>query len=268
MADEAIRKLETLTVRRLDQHVLLICLNRPEAANALNTHMARELLTLFTDLNLDAQDVRCVVLTGAGDRHFCAGGDLKERDGMSNEAWLTQHALFEHTYYALMDCPLPVIAAVNGAAVGGGCEFALACDFIFAAEGAKFGQPEVKLGIIPGGGGTQTLTRAVGAARAKELIWSGQIFSAEQALEWGMVNRIFPADRLLDEALATARTIAASAPIAVRSAKVAITRGGEVDRRTGLSIEVAAYNRTVTTQDRREGVRAALEKRKPEFKGQ
>ncbi|PNP96737.1 enoyl-CoA hydratase/isomerase family protein [Sphingobium sp. SA916] len=267
MADAAVGEFETVTARRIGEHVLLISLDRPEAANALNTQMGRDLLTLFSGLNLDAQNLRSVVITGAGDRHFCAGGDLRERDGMSDQAWLEQHVLFEHAFYALMDCPLPVIAAVNGAAIGGGCELALACDFIFASERARFGQPEVKLGIIPGGGGTQTLTRAVGAARAKELILSGQVFTPQEALAWGMVNRIFPPDQLLEQALATARAIAAAAPVAVRSAKLAITRGAEVDRRTGLALEIAAYNQTVTTQDRREGVRAALEKRNPEFEG-
>ncbi|HWK34808.1 enoyl-CoA hydratase-related protein [Sphingomonas sp.] len=258
----------TLSCERHDPHVLIVRFDRQSAANALNTEMARDVLALFTAINLDADGLRCIVLTGAGDRHFCAGGDLKERDGMSDAAWLTQHTLFEHAFYAIMDCPVPVIAAVNGAAYGGGCEFALSCDFIYAAEEARFRLPEVTIGIIPGGGGTQTLTRAVGAARAKEIVLAARPFDAAQAAEWGLVNRVLPRAELLDAALATARAIADAAPVSVRQAKLAIVRGGEVDRRTGLIIEIAAYNQTVTTQDRREGVRAALERRKPVFTGQ
>lgn len=258
---------ETLKITKVDAHILVIHLHRPTVANALNTQMGRDLLALFTGLNLDPGDVRCVVMTGTGERHFCAGGDLQERDGMSDQDWLVQHALFEHAYYAIMDCPIPIIAAVNGAAVGGGCELALACDFIFAAAKARFGQPETRLGIIPGGGGTQNLARVVGGARAKELILSGHIFTAEDALQWGMVNRVVLPDQLMEQAIQTARAIAANAPVAVRSAKLAITRGMELDRRSGLALEIAVYNQTVVTQDRREGVRAALEKRNPEFLG-
>jgi enoyl-CoA hydratase/carnithine racemase len=257
---------DTLAVEAIGPHILVIRLNRPMNANALDTGMAGDLHALFTAINLDAGDLRCLVLTGTG-KCFCAGGDLKQRDGMSDEAWRAQHTLFEHAYYAIMDCPLPIIAAVNGAAYGGGCEFALACDFIYAAEGVRFAQVETRLGIIPGGGGTQTLPRAVGLARAKEIILTARPFTAEDALGWGMVNKITPRETLLDEALATARTIAANAPVAVRQAKFAIGRGSEVDRRTGLAIEIAAYNLTVPTQDRREGIRAAVERRAPRFEG-
>jgi enoyl-CoA hydratase len=197
-----------------------------------------------------------------------ARGDLKERNGMSDSAWRVQHVLFEHAFRAVMECPIPIIAAVNGAAYGGGCELALACDFIYAAESARFAQTETKLGIIPGGGGTQTLSRAVGVARAKELILTAAPFSVQQAMEWGMVNKVVPLDALMSEALATARVIAANGPIAVRQAKLAITNGAEVDRRTGLVVEIAAYNQTVPTADRREGILAALERRAPNFKGE
>jgi enoyl-CoA hydratase len=248
--------------------VLVVRLNRPQAANALNTQMARDLLGLFSVFQLDCGKVRCIVLTGAGQRAFCAGGDLKERDGMTDEAWRKQHVLFERMFQTMLECPLPIIAAVNGAAYGGGCEFALTCDFIYAAQSARFAQTETRLGIIPGGGGTQLLARAVGAARAKEIIYSAVPFDAQQALEWGMVNRILPDAALETESLATARAIAANAPVAVRQAKLAITNGLEVDRRTGLVLEIAAYNQTVPTQDRREGIRAAIERRAPQFKGE
>jgi enoyl-CoA hydratase/carnithine racemase len=229
--------------------------------------MGRDILAFFSGLALDQCEARCVVLTGVGDRAFCAGGDLKERDGMSDSTWLAQHVIFEQASRAVMECPIPLIAAVNGAAYGGGCEFALACDFIYAAESARFAQTETRLGIIPGAGGTQLLTRAVGAARAKEIILSAVPFDARQALEWGMVNKVVPDSALLEEALTAARVIAENAPIAVRQAKLAITNGAEVDRRSGLIIEVAAYNQTVPTADRREGIRAAIERRAPKFAG-
>jgi enoyl-CoA hydratase/carnithine racemase len=248
--------------------VLVVSLNRPQAANALNTQMARDLLDLFSGVLLDPGADRCIVLTGAGQRAFCAGGDLKERDGMSDEAWRKQHVLFEQAFHAILECPVPIIAAVNGAAYGGGCEFALSCDFIYAARSASFAQSETRLGIIPGGGGTQLLARAVGAARAKELIYSAVPFDASQAFEWGMVNKLCPDESLLAESLATARAIAANAPVAVRQAKLAITNGLEVDRRTGLVLEIAAYNQTVPTRDRREGIRAAIERRAPKFSGE
>jgi enoyl-CoA hydratase/carnithine racemase len=257
---------ETLALEWHDPQVLLVRLNRPAAANALSTAMAHELLAVFGAINLDAESYRCIVLTGAG-RAFCGGADLKERDGMTDEAWRRQHVLFEHCFAALMDCPVPLIAAVNGAAYGGGCEFALACDFVYAARGARFALPEVTRGIIPGGGGTQNLARAVGERRAKEIILSGAPFEAEEALAWGLANRLCAPDRLVEEALATARTIAANGPVAVRQAKRAIGLGAGTDLRTGLAIEIEAYNRTVPTEDRREGVRAFNEKRPPVFRG-
>ena len=247
--------------------VLVVKFNRPEVANALNTQMGRDVLAVFTALRLESESVRSVVLTGVGERAFCAGGDLKEREGMSDAAWQAQHVVFEHAYRAVFECPMPVIAAVNGAAYGGGCEFALACDFIYAAEGARFAQTETRLGIIPGGGGTQTLARAVGTARAKEIIFTAAPFDAIQAQAWGMVNKICPGPALMEETLNTAHAIASNAPIAVRQAKLAISNGVEVDRRTGYELEIAAYNRCVPTEDRREGISAAREKRPPRFKG-
>jgi enoyl-CoA hydratase/carnithine racemase len=270
MSHDAARNLpryDTLLLERPEPHVWLLKFNRPQAANALNTQMGRDILAFFSEVILNPRDARCVVVAGTGDRSFCAGGDFKERDAMSDTAWRAQHAIFEQAFRAVMECPIPVIAAVNGAAYGGGCEFALACDFIYAAESARFAQTETRLGIIPGGGGTQLLARAVGAARAKELILSGLPFDANQALQWGMVNKVVPDAALLDEALAAAGVIAANAPIAVRQAKLAITNGTEVDLRSGLILEIAAYNQTVPTSDRREGIRAAIERRPPKFTG-
>lgn len=258
---------DTLSLTREGDHVLIVTLNRPDSANALNTRMGQELLALFQGLLLDAEELRCVVLTGAGERAFCAGGDLRERDGMSDETWARQHVIFEQAFYALMDCPIPVIAAVNGAAFGGGCEMALACDFILASEAARFALTETRLGIIPGAGGTQNLPRAVGARRARQIIYSAQPFSAAQAVNWGMVNEVHALEALLPRTLELARTIAANAPISIRQAKRAIGIGIETDLKTGLAIEVEAYNRCVPTKDRREGVRAFNEKRSPVFTG-
>ena len=191
----------------------IVRLNRPDASNALNTQMGRDLVRYFEDVALDPKSLRCIVLTGAGDKAFCAGGDLKERRGMTDEAWTRQHVIFERMVRALIDCPVPIIGAVNGAAYGGGCEIASCCDFLYAAETARFALTEVTLGIMPGGGGTQTLPRAVGERRAKELILTGKPFTAAEAHDWGLVNEVFPLSELLPAALATASRIARNAPI-------------------------------------------------------
>ncbi len=259
---------ETLLLETPRDHVLLVTLNRPEVANAFNTQMARDLVALFEDLALDPGDTRCVVLTGAGERAFCAGGDLKERNGMTDGAWGRQHLVFERMVRAVIDCPVPIIGAVNGAAYAGGCEIAAASDFLYASENARFALTEVTLGIMPGAGGTQTLARAMGERRTKELILCGKPFSAAEALQWGFVNKLFPQDRLLDEAISTATMIAGNAPISVRQAKQAIHRGAQMSLRDGLAFEIEAYNRTVPTKDRREGIAAFNEKRKPMFKGE
>ncbi len=258
---------ETLLLTRYEPHVMLVTLNRPEVSNAFNTQMARDLFRLFEDLALDPGETRCVVLTGAGKKAFCAGGDLKERHGMSDEVWGRQHLVFERMVRAIVDFPLPIIGAVNGAAYGGGCEIATLVDFLYAADTARFALPETKLGLIPGAGGTQTLARAIGERRAKQLILSGAPFSAEQAYAWGLVNELYPQDQLLDEALSMAGRIADNAPIAVRKAKQAIRRGLQMSFADGLAFEIEAYNHTTPTEDRREGVSAFNEKRKPRFRG-
>ena len=258
---------QTLEVASPEAQVLLVTLNRPAVANALNTQMGTELRDLWVGLTRDAGDTRAVVLTGSGTKAFCAGGDLKERNGMSVETWQRQHEIFEEAYWTLMELPVPVIAAVNGHAYAGGLEMALACDFAYAVPGARFALTEVTIGIMPGAGGTQNLPRAVGERRAKEIILTGRPFSAAEALEWGVLNRVVEPDQLLGAALDTARTIAANAPISVRQAKKSIHLGLQADLRTGLRIEVEAYNRLIGTEDRMEGIRAFNEKRKPEFRG-
>ena len=261
------RNFTTLALEYPAEYVLRVTLNRPEVANAFNTQMATDLMHLFEDLSLAPGNTRCVILTGAGDGAFCAGGDLKERDGMSDESWSAQHLVYERMIRAVLDCPLPLIGAVNGAAFGGGCELAAAMDFVYASENARFAMTETSLGIIPGAGGTQTLARAVGERRAKELILSARRFDAAEALRWGLVNEVFPPEELHAQVLQAASRIAANAPVAVRQAKQAIRRGLQMSLADGLGFEIEAYNRTVPTEDRREGVRAFNQKRKAEFTG-
>ncbi len=258
---------ETLALSHPAEHVLVVTLNRPHAANALNTQMMRELLALFHGFAGDPDACRCIVVTGAGERAFCAGADLKERDGMDDRQWQAQHLIIERAIRAVLDCPIPTIAAVNGAAFAGGCELALGCDFIYAARGARFALTEVTLGIMPGAGGTQTLPRAIGERKAKEVILTGRPFTADEAHAWGMVNRLCEPEALLAEALATASTIAANAPISVRQAKKAIHHGLQMSLADGMALEIEAYNRTVPTEDRREGIRSFNEKRRPLFTG-
>ena len=257
---------QTLEVSKPAPHVLLVTLNRPAVANALNTQMGTDLRDLWVGLRRDAGDARAVVLTGSGTKAFCAGGDLKERNGMTVETWQRQHEIFEEAYWTLMELPVPVIAAVNGHAYAGGLEMALACDFAYAVPGARFALTEVTIGIMPGAGGTQNLPRAVGERRAKEIILTGRPFSAAEALDWGVLNRVVEPDQLLPAALDTAKTIAGNAPLSVRQAKKSIHLGLQTDLRTGLRIEVEAYNRLIGTEDRVEGIAAFNEKRKPQFR--
>jgi len=256
---------QTIRLEPSGPHLLVVTLDRPKALNALNTQMGRELHELWTRLTAEPGETRCVVLTGSGERAFCAGADLKERDGMAQAAWQVQHELFERGFMALMELPLPVVAALNGHAFGGGLEIALCCDFIYASSEARFALPEVRLGIMPGGGGTQNLARAAGERRAKELILSAEPFDAQQGYEWGIVNRV--CDNALEEALATAEKIAANAPLSVRQAKKSIHYGLQMDLATGYRFEIEAYNQLVGTEDRKEGVRAFNEKRKAKFQG-
>jgi enoyl-CoA hydratase/carnithine racemase len=261
--------MEKHAVLRVTEHrhdILLATLDRPEVANAFDTAAALELCELFDRFQTE-QRYRCVVITGAGDRAFCAGADLKERNHLSDAQWRSQHEIFERMFRAVRDCPIPVIAAVNGAAYAGGLELVLHCDFAYASAAARFALTEVSLGIMPGGGGTQTLPRVVGERRAKELILAARPFSAEEALAWGLVNRLCEPGKVVQEALLVAERIAGLAPLAVRQVKQAIRQGLHRDLDSAMQIEIEAYNRLVGTEDRREGLRAFNEKRKPKFEG-
>ena len=260
-------KFETLLASVQDPKIMLVTMNRPQALNAMNTQMMSELRELFTEFYVAPGLANCIVITGAGDRGFCSGADLKERDGMSDEAWKRQHAIVEQFIRAMFACPIPIIAAVNGVAFGGGFEIALACDFIYASQDAKFALPEVTRGIMPGAAGPQNLPRACGVRRAKEIVLTGKAFGPDEAYEWGIVNKVCASDALLDDALTTARVIAENAPIGVRQAKKSLDKATELDRATGYAFEIEAYNLTVPSEDRLEGVKAFNEKRKPVFKG-
>jgi len=255
-----------LVERSDDGHVVTVTLNRPEQMNAMNTAMGEDLLACFESLSRD-RDVRSVVFTGAGDKAFCAGGDLKERNEMTDAAWRAQHVIFEQAALRVLRCPMPVIAAVEGFALAGGCELAILSDFIVAGETAVFGVPETTLGIFPGIGGTQLLPRILGAPLAKELIFTGRRMKVDEAKAAGLVNHVVPKGQARPRALEIATTIAANGPIAIRQAKKAIAYGAETDLETAIVLAIEAYNATVVTEDRLEGVRAFNEKRKPRFQG-
>lgn len=258
---------ETIALERIDEHILVFTMDRPDVRNAKNTKMGLEQKEIFEELYVRQHDFRCVIVTGRGDQAFCAGGDLKERKGMTNDEWQAQHAIFEQSGNALRNCPIPVIAAVNGVAFGGGTEMALSCDFIYASTTARFALTEVSLGIMPGGMGTINLPNAVGERRAKEIIWTAQPFTAQQAYEWGLVNKLCEPGKLMEDTLTVARRLCEVAPLSVMRSKRSMSVATQIDRASGMQFELEAYNRLVGTEDRREGVLAFNEKRKADFKG-
>ncbi len=261
-------KFGTLIAERPADHVLLVTLNRPDRRNAFNTQMAEELIGLWQGLaGHTGADIRAVVMTGAGDKAFCAGADLKERHGMSASDWRRQHRTFERMSYDLMKCPVPVIAAVEGAAFAGGFELMLGCAFAYASKTARFALTETTLGLIPGIGGTQLLPRRVGTARALEILATGKPFGAQDAYDWGIVNRLCEPGNTVSDALETANAIAANAPLAVMQAQRAVRDGVDLNLNDGLAAELRCYETLVDTADRKEGIVAFNEKRKPEFRG-
>ena len=262
-----IKKYETIKVLSIQPHVLLIIMNRPHVSNAFNTKMAEEISSFFEDFSLNNIDCRAIILTGMGEKSFSAGADLKERRGMTLESWKMQHSKFEKMIQAILNCETPIIGAINGAAFGGGCELVAALDFSFASETATFAQTEAKLGIIPGIGGTQNLSRAIGEKRAKELILSGRIFTAVDALSWGLINEVFSYDLLLTKTVECAVRISNNAPFAIKQAKKAIHEGLQMTLANGMEYELKCYNRTISTKDREEGILAFNEKRNPNFTG-
>jgi enoyl-CoA hydratase len=249
-------------------HIATVTIQRPDKLNALNTAIIAELTQAFHDLLAPAEgnEVRAAILTGAG-KAFVAGADIAEMVALGSVA-AKRFADAGHRLCALIEAaPFPVIAAVNGFALGGGCELALACDFIYAAEGAKLGQPEAGLGIIPGFGGTQRLLRRVGPARARELVYTGDTISAEQALAIGLVNAVFPSAELASRAKETALKIASRGPLAVAAAKRVILRGESLDLAAANELEAQAFATLFGSEDQKAGMKAFLEKSKTTFSG-
>jgi enoyl-CoA hydratase len=254
-----------VTVATTAPGVIVVTLSRPASANALNTAMGEVLLQTWTDLAADAA-LRCVILTGEG-RLFCAGADLKERNGMTDADWSAQHVTFEAMIRAQLALPVPIVAAVNGAAMGGGCEMALACDFAWASDTARFGLPEARLGIMPGLGGPALLARAVGERVALELLTTGRPVMAAEALAIGLVSRVCPADALMDEVIALAGQIATSAPLSVKALKRVVRTGVAMPLDEAMELELNEYNALFKSADRHEGVGAFNDKRTPRFEG-
>jgi len=246
--------------------IVVITFNRPKVLNAINHETMVELSSALDHVR-ENRKIRVLVLTGSGDKAFIAGADISQFETLSSRQ-AYQFALFGQTTFSKLEgLDQPTIAAVNGFALGGGCELASACDFIYASKNAKFGQPEVNLGIIPGYGGTQRLVRQVGRAMGKELIFTGNIISAEEGLRIGLVNKVCEPGELMPEVFKTARTMISKGPIAVAHAKKAIDAGYNKELHEALAIEAEAFSKAFDTLDQKEGARAFLEKRLPRFQG-
>lgn len=256
-----------LVLKEKVSNTVVLTLNRPESANALSVALLTAFMKEVHQLQFDT-DVRTVVITGAGDKVFCAGADLKERKGMTEREVRQTVYLIRQSINAVANLPMPVIAALNGMAFGGGTELALAADMRIASTNAKLGLTETSLAIIPGAGGTQRLPRLIGMAKAKELIFTARRIDAHTAFELGLLNQVVEPGRAVAAAIELAEEIGANGPLAVRQAKLAINQGNEVDLTTGLKIEEQAYEIIIPTKDRLEGLNAFAEKRKPQYRGE
>jgi enoyl-CoA hydratase/carnithine racemase len=250
-----------------DAVLAAVVLDRPEAMNAISTALAIRLAEVCAEVAADRR-IRAVVLAAAGQRAFCVGADLKERAAMSDAGLLAQRQVFRAAFGSVLGLPQPVIAAVQGFALGGGCELALSCDLIVADESAEFGLPETTVGLVPGGGGTQLALRRLGPGRAADLIFTGRRVGAAEAERLGLADRVVPEGTAASHALALARSIAANSPVAVKSAKRAIRLGGGADLAAGLEIEDAAWRAAAFSADRREGIAAFVAKRAPSWPGE
>jgi enoyl-CoA hydratase len=246
-----------------DENVGIVTLNRPKELNALSTHLVKELADALEEFDRE-EAIRCIIITGAGEKAFAAGADIKEMADKTPIEMLTGG--FE-AWERIRRLHTPLIAAVNGYALGGGCELALHCDMIIASENAKFGQPEILIGIIPGAGGTQRLARVLGKYRTMEIVLTGAQISAQELADLGLVNRVVPKGEHLVEALKLAKTVAAQAPIAARLAKEAVLAAFETSLEEGLSAERKNFFLLFASEDMREGMQAFMEKRKANFKG-
>jgi len=256
---------ETIRVeKRTEDKIAIITFNRPEVRNAINPQMRMELLKAVTELEEDP-DVRAVILTG-GTKIFAAGADIAAMVNSTAMEMFGPAALWDVTF-KMEESKKPYIAAIAGFCLGGGCELAIACDIRIAAESAQLGQPEINIGIIPGGGGTVRLTRLVGMGKACELVLTGKPIPASEALAIGLVNKVVPEDKLMEEAIAMAKSIIRHSPVAVGLAKYALKNAAEADLKTGKSIERACFSLAFSSEDQKEGMRAFLEKRKPAYQG-
>ncbi len=251
---------------QVEDGISTITFNRPESLNALNSELLKEFSQALDEIAAN-ENIRVLILTGAGEKSFVAGADITE---LATFNALQAKRFSERGHFMmnkLQELPIPVIAAVNGFALGGGCEIALACDFIYASENAMFGLPEINLGIIPGFGGTQRLSRLIGKNIAKELIFTGKMIPASEAHAIGMVNRVCSQESLMDEVVKTANNIVLKGKASLRAAKQAINSGMNVDLNSGCSIEIDAFSLCMASPDAKEGTSAFLEKRKADFKG-
>ncbi|MCP3875624.1 MAG: enoyl-CoA hydratase/isomerase family protein [Desulfobacteraceae bacterium] len=254
-------------ILEVEGHIATIFFNRPKALNALNNALFDE-LDIALDQVQDNTDVKVLILTGSGDKAFVAGADIAELVKMNPLQGKYFSRKGQKVFSKIESLPIPAIAAVNGFALGGGSEAALACDFIYASEKAIFGLPEINLGLIPGFGGTQRLARLVGPNRAKEMVFTGKNINAKQALEYGIVNKVCEHEKLMEDVLKTANLIASKGKVALRSGKEVIQNGLAADLETGCRIENDVFGLTMSSDDAKEGTGAFLEKRKPLFKGE
>lgn len=238
-------------------------LNRPEVLNALNIQLMTELVDTLESLDKDS-DIRCIILTG-NEKAFAAGADIKEMADASAIEMLTRDQFAR--WDKIRKLKKPIIAAVSGFALGGGCELMMSCDMVIASETAKFGQPEINIGVMPGAGGTQRLTRAVGKVKSMEMVLTGRMISADEALRWGLINKVVPLEYYLEEAKSWAKEIAAKPPVAVKLAKEAVLKSFDTTIDGGLEFERKNFYLLFASEDQKEGMKAFAEKRKPEWKG-
>lgn len=255
--------MKDIILTRQDNGVSIVQLNRPEVLNALNINLRQEIATAFSELNID-KSVRCIVITG-NEKAFAAGADIKQIVEASAIEMMLRNV---HQYWKpIQECTKPIIAAVNGFALGGGCELAMLADIIIAGKNAKFGQPEVKVGIMPGSGGTQRLTRAVGKYKAMYMLLTGDMISVDEAFNMGIVSQVVEDSEVLETAISIATKIASMPPLAVSQIKEVVSAGQDIPLESALMLERKAFQLLFDSEDQKEGMRAFIEKRKPEFKG-
>jgi enoyl-CoA hydratase len=250
----------------VEGNIAVLKFNRPKALNAVNPDVFVEMNDALDKIIID-KTIKVLILTGEGDKSFVAGADISHMINLSPLQLKEFSRIGQDLLFRLEKLPVPVIACVNGFALGGGCEIAMACDFIYASETARFGQPEITLGVIPGFGGTQRLSRLVGKAMAKELCMTGAMINAQEAKNIGLVNKVFPKDTLWEETMKMANGIAGKGKVALKAIKECIDRGFDVDLHNGCYMESEAFGLIATSPDKKEGMTAFLEKRAPEFKG-